>query len=353
MFIVCPFAAVGSRCLRRHSPDLPRFQRGNAMAEGVVSNPARIPDDPPLEADTCCDEHREDGSFKDLSGPLHAPPGGEMGMGEQIILTRRDRYDALYLYGSLGMAWTSNAALTDSNELSDIYLLASVDLAYRPELSRNLFADVELSYDAHRYESYSSLDTDQQDVRIGVIRSLPQVGGLNLFAHYTYDRLIDGRQHDELYASHGVQVGLDKRWALTPHQAVYLHAYGKFSLDSNTTVRRGETGGDEGSDKKKDPRFSARSRKFLQNHEYSLYLSHQYHRGRFDVETYYRLQFFDFRYGGRHDLSHTFGFLLRCRLTDAASLLGGISGTINDSNERDADYEAIDGGASLALQLHF
>ena len=68
-------------------------------------------------------------------------------------------------------AWTNNVELSESHE-ADSHFWSLLDLTFRPRLVENLYGDVDLSYETYRYDEHSSLDTDEQDFKVGLDGSL-------------------------------------------------------------------------------------------------------------------------------------------------------------------------------------
>jgi hypothetical protein len=253
--------------------------------------------------------------------------GGDTDFGQQLVLTERKHYQPWHFQASAAYAYTDNAALTEHERIRDSYIRSTAGVLFRPVLSRSLFADIELSYDAYRYDKTGSLDIDEQDARVGVIHVSPRLANTSFFGHYTYDRLLEGRHHGEIYTSHGLQAGFHKGIALGARQSMYARAFSKFSL--------GDSPG------------------FAQRHEHSLVLAYRIvPTDAIDAELFYRMKFYDFR-DGREDLSHLFGVSMSYWFSDRVAITGSISATQNDSNERGGDYELVEGGVSLGMQFTF
>ena len=181
-------------------------------------------------AGSCCEHNVLHNAWR--SGSVQAPAGPVSELGDQELLMNADDYTRhFYFYGTAGVGRTNNVRLSEYRE-SDNYFWSTLDLIYRPRLHGNFYADLGLSYDVYRHDEYSSEDVDEQDVNIGLMRRLPRWGDAGLFAHYTYDRLVDGSDYDEIYTSHGVQAGIDKLFQVGAKSSIYARAFSRISLDN-------------------------------------------------------------------------------------------------------------------------
>ena len=245
------------------------------------------------------------------------------------MLQRKDDYASpFYIYATAGLGPTNNVNLSDRHD-SDSYFWSTLDLTYRPRFTDNLFGDVRMSYETYRHDEHSALDTDEQDIEIGLMYLMPRLEDAGLFVHYTYDRAMDGSSFDEIYTSHGAQVGVDKLFQLGGRSSIYAKASSRFSIDSPS------------------PDFARR-------HEHRFISAYQFQvTDSLEAQLFYRARFYDFLSADREDWNHLVGLSASYWFTNTLGLMASFSWTDNQSSADGADYEAIDGGLALALQYTF
>lgn len=277
-----------------------------------------------MVAHRCCDQRFANAW---TTGSVSAQAESELG--EQVLLLPKDDYDSpFYLYATAGLGRTNNAKLSESHE-ADSYLWSLLDLTFRPRLFEDLYGDVDLSYETYRYDEHSSLNTDEQDFKVGLMWLVPQLGDAGVFAHYSYERVLDGSDFDEIYSSHGARVGIDKLLPLGAKSSIYARASSRFSIDGAS------------------PAFARRN-------EYAILTAYQLQASdSLEAQIFYRARLYDFRAADRQDMNHLVGLSLSYWFTRACGLTTTFSWADNQSSESGGDYEVLDGGLSLALQYTF
>ena len=275
-------------------------------------------------AHRCCDQR-----FANAWTTGTAPSEGDSELGQQVLLQRREDYDSpFYVYATAGLGRTNNVYLAERHD-ADSYFWSTLDLTYRPRLTDNLYGDVGFSYETYRHDEHSSVDTDEQDINVGLMWLVPQLGDAGLFAHYSYERVLEGSDFDEIYTSHGARVGIDKLFQLTGASSIYAQAFSRFSIDAPS------------------PGFARRN-------EYQILTAYQFQpTASLEAQIFYRARLYDFRSGDREDMNHLLGLSVSYWFTNTLGLTTTFAWTDNQSSADEGDYEAFDGGLSLAIQYTF
>ena len=73
------------------------------------------------------------------SGYADSSPG-DSDLGEQLLLTRKERYRPFQAYANFNEYYTNNAGLTQNNMQSDFLMVPQFGLTYTPQLANNLYA---------------------------------------------------------------------------------------------------------------------------------------------------------------------------------------------------------------------
>ena len=125
-------------------------------------------------------------------------------LGEQAILKRQDRYQAFTVAVGIPLFYTSNVALSSTNEQGDVILAPAVGLSYAPRITPALFANLAVGLQEFRYDEFDALDFGSFDASAGVTYLLPKLHDLSLHAGYAYNRLMTKNSFDEFFSSHGL-----------------------------------------------------------------------------------------------------------------------------------------------------
>jgi hypothetical protein len=124
-------------------------------------------------------------------------------LGEQAILKRQDSYKAFNVGAGAPIFYTSNAALSSTNEQGDVIFSPAVGFSYAPRINPALFANFSVGFQEFYYDRFDALDFGSLDVRAGLTYLLPKLHDLSLHAEYAYNRLMTEHTFDEFFSSHG------------------------------------------------------------------------------------------------------------------------------------------------------
>ena len=269
-------------------------------------------------------------AFKiDAAGQAHAPPSpGDSELGEQVMLIPASSYRPLTLLAQISGQWTSNAALTDTDELEDFYVRSEVGAAYLPRLTGNLYGELSAGYEFYRYTDHSRLDFDSLEARTGLVHVFRELGDLSAWARYNYTRLTSGRGHDELFTDHGIEVGFFKPISISARHSGYFSYISEFSIDAN-------------------PGFS-------QYHRHSAIVGHEWlATDKLSVRSFYEGAYLDYHERGRDDFAQYLGLSVSYDITRTISVSVGGTYTINNSDIAGGDYESGNVGGTLGFKIKY
>ncbi len=265
----------------------------------------------------------------DATGSMRAPfSPGDSDLGDQIILMPEESYLPWRLFAIGGGEWTSNAALTDDDELDDFLWRAEVGGVFTPHITGNLFGELSANYEFFRYQDNSRLDFDSLEASAGLVHVFRGLGDLSTWGRYDYTRLTETGDYSELFTDHAIELGLLWPVPITGKLDGYLSHISHLSIDAN-------------------PGHS-------QYNEFSFIVGGQYGiTDRIALNFYYEFAVFDYHEGGREDLNHHVGLAATASLTENVDFVISGTYTLNDSNLADADYEVGTAGAFLGLNVRF
>ncbi|HJT79990.1 MAG TPA: hypothetical protein VJ719_02240 [Chthoniobacterales bacterium] len=123
-------------------------------------------------------------------------------IGEQQLLRRTERYQPFLASVSIPVYWTSNVALTNSGEQSDILTSPVAAVAYQPRITSNLSAYVGGREQLFYYKRLHDFDFGSLDVDVGLAYTVPQFYRLILRAGYDYNRLTKRKSFDDFFSNH-------------------------------------------------------------------------------------------------------------------------------------------------------
>lgn len=229
------------------------------------------------------------------------------------------------------VAYTSNAALTPNQEISDWLLRTTARAAWFPKITDRLALLVAGSYSLLRFADQSALDLDDLNLQAGFLWTAgkgPLPGDLMplaAWAHYRYNRILSPWEwQPALYQTHFLEVGARPAWALSRTVTVWLGLNAAFSVE----------GGPD----------------FFRRHEYSAQTGVLWQMTpRLAVTGLYRFAYYDHVKTPRHDLNHLLAAALTYRFTPAVQVGLYLNAVSNQSSDRRFDYQVLQTGLNLAL----
>lgn len=254
---------------------------------------------------------------------------GDADLGEQVVFEDAARYDPLEIsLRGLGL-FTSNAGLTDGDELDDFYTYSELSIRYIPQITDTVFGNFASSYGRYLYGDNSSLDFDTLETSAGLMAVLPELHKLVVWTNYNYTRLSDGDDgQDELLHDHSVEVGLYYPVPIGEKHFVFGSYLSAFSLAGNPEN--------------------------LRRHEHGFTLGYAFSPVEgVEISAYYQVFLYDFLEDGRQDLLHDLGLGLQRHVTRNIDVGLQVSYTLNDSNTSGGDYAVGELGGLLNVSIRF
>lgn len=123
-------------------------------------------------------------------------------LGEQEILKREDRYQPFTVTAGVPGFFTSNAALSRTDEKSDFLVAPSVGIFYEPRITNTLYGLIDVREQLFYYDRFDELNFGAFDVDVGLNYVLPQMENLTLRAAYNYNRLTERDSFDDFFSNH-------------------------------------------------------------------------------------------------------------------------------------------------------
>jgi len=255
---------------------------------------------------------------------------GDSDLGHQLILKRYQGNSPLKFDISTQLFWTDNITGSPSNETDGTIWQTRAIASWKPRVGDNLFADLTIAQSIYRYDTFSALDFERTDARVGLVKIVPDIFDILFFARYEYSRITAGSLSDSVYDSHRIRLGAHKVFLSTPKHTAYVAL--DYAHDLRTTPIA------------------------LERNEYSAHLGYTYQiNDDWKAVFYYHLSFYDYDQGGREDLNHVLGAEVFWQLNKSARLHASLVYAENDSNLAGdvADYSTFQGGLGVGLTINF
>ncbi len=160
-------------------------------------------------------------------------------LGEQQILKRVEEYEPFTASVAVPIYYTSNVALTNSGERSDLITAPVGSVVYQPRITKTLYGLVDVRQQLFYYNQYPAFDFGSMDVEAGLIYLLPQFHNLILRAEYDFNRLTSSdRVLDEFYQNHSVIVNAEVPFRISRAAQVSLGGDANISVAADHQAPR-------------------------------------------------------------------------------------------------------------------
>jgi len=250
-------------------------------------------------------------------------------LGEQQILKREDTYLPFILSSMTPIFYTSNVALTNNGEVSDVVVAPLVSAFYDPKIAGNLYGLLGAQEQIFYYGKYTAFNFGSLDCQAGLTYFLPQFHNLMLRAWYDFNRLtFDDRLGDEFFSNHQILFDTELPIRMGRAQQVTLGA------DMNLSV-----GADHQSPRRNDYEGYV---------VYSVGLTRS-----FSIEAAGRVVGRVYHQNGRTDVSEILSATASYHLTNWCTVSAISSFAHSDSNQDVFDYDVANVGGELLLTLKF
>lgn len=255
-----------------------------------------------------------------------APNSGDDSFGAQIILKSQERRRSFSFFTDISAFATNNVDLTPTATRRDFVVAANIGAAWRPIVNPQLIAELSTGASLFRYDRARELDFQKLYAGAGLSWLMPRLSGVLAFARYDFIEVLDSG-NNELLQDHEFAIGVQK---------IFVFGRSHF-LTTGLTGILGVT----------TPRSQERDQAAI-HAAYHLKITRS-----FDADLLYRYAGQFYSEGDRLDhnqtLSLAFGFVANRWLR----VTGSISGASNDSNQSAFDYDVLNLGGGLRLEITF
>lgn len=254
---------------------------------------------------------------------------GDLGdLGDQVIMKRPEVFNRFSTFADISAFYTGNVALARRDAQPDGYLVSSAGVSWRERLGVDGVFDFGIQESLFRYDQFREFDFDSLNLGGGVSWNLRRLWSTQLFVRYNYNRINSGGYYDErLYDSHAIRVGLQKVWALS--QADYILVGGSAEVGFA------------------DPTS-------LQRNEYAVYAAYGIQLTRsVAADLLYRAAVLNYTEVDRRDLNQTIALGLHYQPVEPVQLNLSASASFNRSDRTVFDYDAVNVGGGVSLNIAF
>lgn len=229
---------------------------------------------------------------------------------------------------SVPMYWTSNVALTNSGEQSDLIISPVAAVAYQPKIAKNLSAYISVRDQQFYYDRLTDFDFGSFDVEVGLTYTVPQFYNLVLHAGYDYNRLTKKNSFDDFFSNHN--------FVFSAEIPIRINRAQQLSFGVDTTISMGAT--PEG------PR----------RHDFDGYVGYSVQMTRALVlNASGRLVLHDYVQGDRVDVSEMVALNATYSITKLISASALASFGANQSNHSVFDYQVGNAGGTISFSIRF
>lgn len=252
---------------------------------------------------------------------------GDPDLGAQQIMKRRQDYDPFSFTAVSQIFFTDNVALVKKGTQSDTYFVNGVGAQWKPKITEDFYGIVGVKQSFYRYAEFDDLDFDSLDLGGGVQYFLRDAGGITTSARYNYNRLTQATLDKEIFRNHQFILDAEKIFPLSRNLFAFVNASATISLS--------------------DPYESQRWDYALLGGLYGKITRH------WDAQVNYRVALYDYFADGRDDLNQSVGLNTSYSLAEWAALGASTSFSFNNSTQPVFDYDAINAGGGVYLNLKF
>lgn len=253
--------------------------------------------------------------------------GTDDAFGAQVILKDRPDTRAFQAYVETAAFYTDNVALSREDKQGDSFFNTTLALGWRRSLTDRLSASLTGRYGLFRYNQFSVLDFQSLNVDATLGYRLP--GEVDLFTGYGYAQYTTREDYKEFYREHGWNVGVQRVFQLARAHSIVAGLSAQWTWAEPESAQR--------------DRYSAFVGYHLQATE------------KLSGDLIYRYSYYDYRDAseGRGDHNHSLALALRYDLAEWIAITGTIQGIWNRSNQSVFDYNAMNVGGSVGLNMRF
>jgi hypothetical protein len=249
-------------------------------------------------------------------------------LGVQQILKHRDEYQPFSITLSTPIYYTSNVALANSGEMSDLIVAPAVGAYYDPRFTKTFYGHVGVREQLFYYNDNPVFDFGSFDVEAGFSYYLPQFYNLVLRAMYDYNRLTTKDTFNAFFENHSIIVNAELPFRFGRAQRLAI------GVDANVSM----TGEPDG------PR----------RHDFDVYVGYGVNLTRaLTLDVVGRVVTRDYVLTDRVDVSGILALSATYRLTPWWSASAISSFARNRSNHSVFDYDVVNAGGAMSFNVKF
>jgi hypothetical protein len=249
-------------------------------------------------------------------------------LGEQQILRRTETYQPFVVSVSVPIYWTSNVALTNSGEQSDVIISPVAAVAYQPRIAKDVTAYIGVRDQQFYYGRLTDFDFGSFDVEVGLTYTVPQFYNLILHAGYDYNRLTEKNSFNDFFSNHIFVLSAEMPLRISRAQQL------SFGIDTNISMGATPEG----------PR----------RHDFDAFVGYSVQMTRaLTLSASGRVVVHDYVQGDRVDVSEMIALNATYSITKLLSASALASFAANQSNHSVFDYQVGDAGGAISFSIRF
>jgi hypothetical protein len=249
-------------------------------------------------------------------------------LGEQAILKRVEKYEPFTLETGVPIYYTSNVALVDRGQVSDVIIAPVIGITYAPKLQKTLYGEFTLRQQFFYYQDLSSFNFASFDALAGLVYYLPTLHNLTLRANLDYNRLTGTDNFDDFFSN--VALGLSAELPIAIGRAQQI----SFGADADISLYATP-----------DP---------PQRNDFGVYVGYAVNLSRnLSLNAAGRLVVRPYDSGGRTDVSEILALSANYRIRDWLTLSAISTYVANQSDRSVFDYDVFNLGGGITLSWKF
>jgi hypothetical protein len=246
--------------------------------------------------------------------------------GVQQVLKNEERQPHWFVSANESLFYTSNAALTRRDTISDGLSVTDATAGWMTTLQPGLQLQVALRTSIFRYFDNSALDFENLGATVGASWAPRNTAGVAFFARYDFTELLD-KHSRELLSDHEWTIGAEKAFVFGRAHALTTGVTAMFGISDPFREQRDQVGA-----------FA----------NYHVQLSRTV-----DVDLFYRLSGYFYNKGDRKDLNQALSAAAAYHLNRWASIAAFISFADNRSKHSVFDYDVFTTGGGVGLSIRY
>lgn len=249
-------------------------------------------------------------------------------LGEQAILKRAETYDPFTIEVGVPFYYTSNVALVDHGQVSDVIIAPVVGVTYAPKFQRTLYGEFTLRQQFFYYNEYSGFNFASFDAIAGLAYYVPKLHNLALHADFDYNRLTGTSNFDDFFSNYALQLSAEVPFAIGRAQQI------SFGTDASVSLYA-------------DPSPPQRN-------DFGVYAGYAVNLSRsFALDAAFRIVDRPYDSGGRNDVSEILSLSANYHVRDFLTLSAIMTYVANQSNKDVFDYDVFNIGGGVSLTWKF